>query len=506
VGGLATYAYSTRDWRETEAGWTVFRERRYVLRQTHIAVDLGLAVVAFFLAHWIRCAIVEPWLLPESVVHVSSWRGYMWLLVMIPPLTVLALKINGYYDYYDAQRFKSRSRISWSILLAVVEASAAAFLMAVLFRSEGRVSRVQTALIPAILYALLEIKTVVFQNFLLRRREAGKDSRSMLLVGSGAPLIEFMDLLDSHPYWGIELAGVVSDSPELKPGQRVWGVEVIGTLDTALDVLRTKRIDEVVVTPSQASLRDLEPLMRGCEEMGIRTHLSLISLNHAIARPVIDLFHHVPMVTYTPVREMGPALLFKYVFDWLVAAIALTVFSPVIGAVALAIRLTARKGAPIFFVQTRCGLNGKPFTCYKFRSMRVGAEREQPVLENLNEADGPVFKMREDPRVTPVGSFLRRTSLDELPQLWNVLRGEMSLVGPRPPIPAEVEKYDPWQRRRLSMRPGITCLWQVSGRSRLSFDTWMKLDLEYIDNWSLWLDFKILLRTCYVVLTGYGAM
>ena len=159
----------------------------------------------------------------------------------------------------------------------------------------------------------------------------------------------------------------------------------------------------------------------------------------------------------------------------------------------------------MLYAQTRCGLNGRRFTLYKFRTMIEGAEEIQQELLHLNEMDGPVFKLKEDPRVTRLGRFLRRFSLDELPQFWNVLRGDMGLVGPRPPIPDEVRRYQRWQRRRLSMKPGLTCLWQISGRNQVDFDRWIRLDLEYIDSWSPWLDMKILLKTVPAVLSGRGA-
>ena len=179
------------------------------------------------------------------------------------------------------------------------------------------------------------------------------------------------------------------------------------------------------------------------------------------------------------------------------------VLSPLLLAIALAIKLDSP--GPVLFRQLRCGLHGRPFTFLKFRSMRVDAEALKKQLAPFNEMDGPAFKMTNDPRVTPVGRFLRRTSLDELPQLWNILRGDMSFVGPRPAVLEEVRQYEPWQRRRLSMQPGLTCLWQVSGRNELTFDEWMRLDLEYIDNWSLWLDLKIALKTIPAVLLGRGA-
>jgi len=177
--------------------------------------------------------------------------------------------------------------------------------------------------------------------------------------------------------------------------------------------------------------------------------------------------------------------------------------SPLFLFVTLLIKLTS--SGPIFFKQKRIGLNGREFVLYKFRTMYKDAEKQQKMLEALNEMDGPVFKIRKDPRITPVGKFLRKFSIDELPQLFNVFIGHMSLIGPRPPLPNEVIQYETWQRRRLSMRPGITCLWQISGRNEIDFEEWMRLDLEYLDNWSLWVDIKILVKTIPVVLFGSGA-
>ncbi|HTQ78463.1 MAG TPA: sugar transferase, partial [Thermoanaerobaculia bacterium] len=193
----------------------------------------------------------------------------------------------------------------------------------------------------------------------------------------------------------------------------------------------------------------------------------------------------------------------KRVLDVALASLTLVLAMPAVGAIALLIKLTS--GGNILFRQTRCGLNGRSFTLYKFRTMVEGAHEQRGELLHLNEMDGPVFKLKSDPRVTWFGRFLRKFSLDELPQLWNVLRGDMSLVGPRPPIPEEVAHYQRWQRRRLAMKPGLTCLWQISGRNNIDFERWMQLDLEYIDSWSPLLDLKILLKTIPVVLSGRGA-
>jgi len=209
------------------------------------------------------------------------------------------------------------------------------------------------------------------------------------------------------------------------------------------------------------------------------------------------------IATFTPVGEGWPAI-FKRAFDVTVSALLLILLSPILIAAAIAIKLTSP--GPIFFLQERVGLNKRKFKIFKLRTMVHNAERLIAALEKYNEASGPVFKIKDDPRITPIGKFLRRSSIDELPQLLNVLKGDMSLVGPRP-LPVRDYKgfNEDWQRRRFSVRPGITCLWQVNGRSAISFDQWMLLDLQYMDEWSLWLDFKILVKTVPAVFRGAGA-
>jgi exopolysaccharide biosynthesis polyprenyl glycosylphosphotransferase len=222
-----------------------------------------------------------------------------------------------------------------------------------------------------------------------------------------------------------------------------------------------------------------------------------------VSRAELSDYEGWSALSFRSTPNHGEALVAKRVMDVLGAALALLLSTPVLAIVAVAIKLEDR--GPVFFGQERSGLYGRTFRMWKFRSMSVDAEAQKGALAGHNEMDGPVFKMRADPRVTRVGRFLRRTSLDEFPQFWNVLRGDMSLVGPRPPLPDEVARYARWQMRRLSMKPGITCIWQVSGRNDVDFDTWMRLDLQYIDAWSLFLDVKLLARTVPAVLRGSGA-
>ncbi len=237
-------------------------------------------------------------------------------------------------------------------------------------------------------------------------------------------------------------------------------------------------------------------------ERGICTRIGLL-YSYGDRHPKIERLGDVPLLSFDPTAVGDAGLFAKRCVDLAVAIPCILLLLPVIAIVAIAVHRSS--AGPVLFRQTRVGLHGRQFTLLKFRTMRAGAEADQDKLEHRNEMSGPVFKLRDDPRVTRVGRFLRRFSLDELPQLWNVVKGDMSLVGPRPPTPEEVEQYKPWQRRRLSMRPGLTCLWQVAGRNEIDFDRWVALDLEYIDNWSPWLDVKILLRTVPAVLTGRGA-
>jgi exopolysaccharide biosynthesis polyprenyl glycosylphosphotransferase len=488
----------------------MLKEKDYIFKRANMVVDFLLAGLAFVAAHLLKNGILSPYIAP-SMLRWSPLSHYFWLLFFIPPLTVLMLHLNG---YYEAQRIRKTLDTIKIILLSVAETTLICVMIIYIVYKGDIISRGQILLTPVILFVLLLAKTFVVRRILVRLRQQGYNFRTLLLVGGGEKLRKFIDLLESHPFWGFRIAGVISDNPQMasysQPFQTSSGktrqYPFVGSLDETLSYLEQHSVDEVIFIPSAGTLDRLIPLLEGCEEMGVRTRIALNFFDHTIARPSLDKFENTPLITYNPAREMNMALLLKYTFDRIAACLLLIVLSPIVLATAIAIKLTSKPGAPIFYRQTRCGLNGRTFTLWKFRSMKVGADQELEKLRALSEMDGPAFKLRNDPRVTPVGRLIRRFSIDELPQLWNVLRGEMSLVGPRPPIPEEVKHYDRWQRRRLSMKPGITCLWQVKGRSRVNFDTWMKLDLEYIDNWSLFLDFKILLKTIVVVAIGYGAM
>ena len=268
------------------------------------------------------------------------------------------------------------------------------------------------------------------------------------------------------------------------------------------DLLARQIVDEVIFNVDSSKLPGLEEVFLRCDEEGVRTRVAIDFFPHVNSEITLDRVGSAPLLTFSAAPLDDLRLLLKRFFDIVISASALVLLSPVLLLVALLIRFTSP--GPIIFRQRRCGLNGRRFTMYKFRSMVENAEELMNDVQHLNTRQ-VAFKITKDPRVTPIGLTLRRFSLDELPQLVNVLRGDMSIVGPRPPIPEEVDRYERWQRRRLRMRPGLTCLWAISGRDRVDFNTWMRMDISYIENWSLRLDWTIILRTIPLVLAGRGA-
>lgn len=331
----------------------------------------------------------------------------------------------------------------------------------------------------------------------LRRR--GLNRCRVLVVGSGEAAERFAADVLSHPEWGIDLVGFLNGQDK----REVLGYSVLGPVHWLPGILAEEVVDEVVIAQPGASLAEIGSLVAVCEEQGKAVHVAagaVIPTRYSTRRAAE--IAGTPVVSFLPGPTESLQLAVKRAIDILGAVVALVLAAPFLPAIALAIKLDSP--GPVFFVQERVGLHGRRFRMVKFRTMVADAEERLREVAALNEMSGPVFKVRDDPRVTRVGRFLRRMSLDELPQLWNVLKGEMSLVGPRPPLPREVARYDVRQRRRLSVKPGLTCLWQVSGRNNVPFERWVELDLEYIDSWNLWLDIKILARTLPAVLGMTG--
>jgi len=323
-----------------------------------------------------------------------------------------------------------------------------------------------------------------------------------MVVGTGERAIRLAKALERSESYGVRVRGFFSEA-EGGPEQVVLGSAYsVYRLRELPSIVRQHVVDEIIFAVDSGSLADLEEVFLLCDQEGIRTRVVVDFFPHVNSTISLDHLDATPMLTFSAAPHDELRLLVKRALDILVAAAGLVVLAPFMLIIALLIRLTSP--GPAIFRQERCGLNGRRFLLYKFRSMCQNAEELKPAFAHLNTRV-TVFKIPDDPRVTPVGRYLRKFSIDEWPQLWNVLRGDMSLVGPRPAIPSEVDQYQRWQLRRLRMRPGLTCLWAVSGRDNVDFETWMKMDMRYIDNWSLALDWKILLRTIPRALIGHGA-
>lgn len=435
-------------------------------------IDLVLTTASFYLAYRLRQLVeIEGY-------TVLPLREYLWLLAIILPVWAVMLPLFRVYSEMTTSPLDQILRLTKGIFFAWLTLLAAQFFVSRSAFDRHRLIAVFTLVIN---YGLLVAYRLI--RFRLKRHSA-LDIRHVAVVGKGSAVDEIARAIEEHKTWGLQLAGVFKQQeiPEL---------------------LHRGGVDELIVVADKEPLSEFTDTFLLCEELGVTARVVLNFFPHSFARTELTRFGEFPLLSFsrTPTNEV--LLFVRRIMDLALVCLFGIPALIVIGASSIAIRVTSP--GPVFFRQERCGLNGRVFTMYKLRSMVDNAEQLRFELEALNEMDGPVFKVSRDPRRTAVGRFLRKFSIDELPQLYNVLRGDMSLVGPRPPLPQEVARYEGWQRRRLSMKPGITCLWQISGRNEISFHDWMKLDLTYIDNWSLMLDLKILLKTVPVVLLGKGA-
>jgi exopolysaccharide biosynthesis polyprenyl glycosylphosphotransferase len=323
-------------------------------------------------------------------------------------------------------------------------------------------------------------------------------TKTVLIVGAGKVGKSLMDELQEYKWLGYTVAGFVDDVEQGNYGENIY----LGNSGNIKKILLNHVVDEIIITiPSEREL--VNHIITDLRKLDVKIKIVPDMFNLVMSTVQIGNINALPVVTLIKTPMVGAALIIKKSFDLFTASVLLILILPVLALTAIAIKIESR--GPIIYKQQRVGKNGKFFNMYKFRSMQENADELLSTLESKNEIYGLAFKMKNDPRVTKVGRFIRKFSIDELPQLFNVIKGDMSLVGPRPPLPYEVEKYGDWEWRRLEVLPGLTGLWQVSGRSLLSFQQWMSLDVYYIENWSMSLDLKILLKTIPVVLKGEGA-
>lgn len=465
------------------------------LRVTDAVVIVGvflltLAIREFLPLVWSFDIVPGPRLLQDVGVR-NQWH----LLPLVLPIWLWTLQ--GAATYQDLRRVRSDV-----LLLRIARASMTSLGLVIVVDFLLRLHQPPSRTLLVGFTALVTLSLWAARRALLRAGLLNPEPLNVLAIGSPEEAEPYLELLKRHRSWGLRMVGVLCPDAHADRSQ-MGGVPVLGSISALPRTLEAHNIGQVFVTGQTWDTATLRFVADACEQVGVTFTMDANFLQLGIAQAELQEVEGWPILTFTSTPLDSEALAIKRGLDVLGAAVALLLLSPIFLLVALAIKL--EDGGPVFYSQERAGLYGRPFLMHKFRSMIVNADRLKEQLAAQNEAQGPVFKMRRDPRITRVGQFIRKTSIDEFPQFWNVLVGEMSLVGPRPPIPAEVRRYERWQMRRLSMKPGITCIWQVSGRSDISFEQWMKLDLEYIDNWSLFLDLKLLVMTLPAVLTMRGA-
>lgn len=469
----------------------MLRSKNRLIHKIVLCIDAAVVAASFLIAFMLR-----DYLDHHFLIELPPPSEYLPLLVVVVPLWNLMLKAFG---VYDSMRKTNFSRLCWGVfeasLVATLIFSTGAFLLQLEI-----LSRTFVMTFFAVTTSLLMIEKSLALLYLRKIRKQGFNFRAMLIVGSGPRSRGFAETIESHPEWGMKILGFIDEEEML--GRTVGSSGVIGVFDDLARILDENVVDEVIFIMPRNWLDRLEKYVRICEKVGVKATISIDFFDTAIAKPVLKELDGWPLLTFDSTPNDFFYLSLKRILDLIGSGLGLIFLSPLFLAIALTMKLTSR--GPVFFRQIRCGVNGRTFQILKFRTMIVDAEKKLAGLQQQNELKGPAFKIRNDPRITAIGRFLRKTSLDELPQLINVLRGDMSLVGPRPPLPSEVERYERWQRRRLSMRPGITCIHEVVARNDKDFNNWMKMDLEYIDNWCFGLDLRILARTVLAVARGTG--
>lgn len=485
----------------------MLKERARLINLVVFSLDLLLVALAFVLAHTIRGELLPDlgWGGGGEFYPLGSYLGLLPLA-----LVLWAAWLWGSGRYRSHRTVSLPQEVGALLRVGFLASGLFALLVWGLRLDERLLDSDRLSRAWLLLFSILATSFIVAEKIALRAlarwvRQRGWNYRTVAIVGTGRSAQLLARAIRSRPSWGYRFLGFLESEPEEERplARHPRPAPILGRAEELPQLVTQTVVDEVLFAVPPRDLARFEHLVLSLQEVGVVTRLALDFLPHAHARVELESLEGIPLVSFATAPTGAFELALKRIVDFTVAVVVLVLSVPVLLGVALSIRLTSR--GSILFRQVRCGLNGRRFVLYKFRTMVEDAEARLEEVAHLNHMNGPVFKARNDPRVTAIGRFLRRFSLDELPQLWNVIRGDMSLVGPRPPIPEEVAQYTPWQRRRLAMKPGLTGLWQISGRNELDFDRWMELDLEYIDTWSPWLDFKILLKTIPAVLSGRGA-
>jgi exopolysaccharide biosynthesis polyprenyl glycosylphosphotransferase len=459
-----------------------------------VLADALLIVFSFILAYFIRFKVLV-FITPSSM---PIFEKYSSILIFVTLLWLAVFKLVGLYENKKYTAFVDEVAVLfWGISASTLLLLGLLFLYRELWFS--RLVILNVWWIAFLLLGALRL-LILLGGRLAHYRGIGL--RSTLILGAGEIGQTLAGKMVKDRGLGYRVVGFLDDDP-VKLGKLYYDTPVLGDLARAGEVIKKRKVDEVIIASADIPAEKTLDIITECERFGVEFKIVPGILELIASRVDVDELAGVPLLTVSEIRLKGFNAILKRSMDILLAVLGLIILSPLLLLAAVLVKLTSP--GPIFYAQERIGLDGKPFLIFKFRSMVDGADQLISRIADRSEALGHLFKMKEDPRTTPLGRLMRRFSIDELPQLLNVLLGQMSLVGPRPPLPREVDKYNSWQMKRLRVRPGITGPWQVQGRSHLPFDDMVRLDLYYIENWSLWLDLKILLRTVPVVLSCSGA-
>lgn len=472
------------------------RDVRRWLPWVTLVTDILLINVAFLIAYWLRYDLqlfraVDP-------ANNVPYRVYLPMVALLNLVWILASRREGAYDL-------RRGRPMFDDLYGLVNATTTAIMLLVVlvfFYRRLFYSRIIFIYAGLLIILLIGFARIARWLILSRLRQAGQGVDRVLIIGAGEIGRTVMRNMIAQPELGYRIVGFLDDDP-VKSETNIGPIKALGPIENLSAAVKEHQIDQVIITLPWQYHRKIVRLVNQAEQTGVRARVVPDLFQLSLGGIDLEAINGIPLISIKQSALTGFNYTLKRAVDLVVSSVAIVLLAPVWLLAAVAIRLDSP--GPILFRQERIGRHGKPFILYKFRSMYQDAEAQLEKLRDKNEAAGPLFKMRDDPRVTRVGRIIRRTSIDELPQLINVLRGEMSLVGPRPGLASEVAQYQDWHRKRLEVLPGITGLWQVSGRSNLTFDEMVMLDIYYAENWSLSLDLRIMLRTIPQLLFGEGA-
>lgn len=471
----------------------MLKEYATTLTNMRKIINILLTCISFWIAYQIRTSILFK---DHDIILMHD------TFALIIPACISWFIGTSLQNLYDSNRFVPLHIQA----IAIAKSSITSFIIFLAYIALAKVNIPSRVWI--LIFTIVNFFLILSEHFLISLltsiiRTRGKNNRNVVIVGSEDEIKHLMQTFEQNPAWGVTIKGIIYFNKHNKAHNYTHNKTNRIAKDLK-ELINKKAIDFVFFAIPPRTYHRAIPYISYCVERGLPVKVTASLLNNfEFVKPEVDKIGNFHLFSFDTVETNPSKMLIKEIMDKIIALSMLLISSPLLIFIALAIKLDSP--GPIFFKQRRVGKNSRYFNMYKFRSMVTNAEKLKSSLAKQNEMSGPAFKITNDPRITRLGRFIRKTSIDELPQLLNVLKGEMSLVGPRPPLPSEVKQYSNWQRRRLSVKPGITCTWQVSGRNNINFDQWMKMDLDYIDKWSITADAKLLAKTLPAVIMQKGA-